>query len=96
MHGVSQIIQRFPVGHAERTLGIHLSPDGKDSTQEKVLLGKSRTWETQLRGSFLPKHLALQAYTTTIDKSLSYPTVATCLTRKQSDSIQAPALSAAL
>ena len=96
MHGVMQTIQRYPTNHAERTLGIYLAPDGNEKRQEQVLYEKSVAWANKLKGSHLPKHLATTAYLTTIDKTFSYPLVATCLTFKQCQHIQSPAMTAAL
>jgi hypothetical protein len=96
MYGAVQTIRRCPVDHAERTLGIYLAPDGNERVQELVLRKKSVEWAKALRSSTLPRSLAIQAYSTTIARTFAYPTVATCLTRKQTASVQGPAMIAAL
>ena len=89
-------LRRLPLDSAQRTLGVYLSPTGQDITQRNVLREKSTQWALRLRSAHLPKSCCLPAYRTTILKSLQYPLLATCLSRKDLHYVQTPACTAAL
>jgi hypothetical protein len=89
-------LERLSVSEARKTLGVKLAPDGNEQEQFKKLLAVAKTWKEQIRSGHLPRQLAWESMTTTILRTLHYPSPATTMTRKQCDTIMAPILQAGL
>jgi len=86
------------IGPAEgrRTLGVRIAADGNSRAEFSYLIGVSSTWAEQIRTGHLPRHLAWQAFLSTLIPRLKYPLVATTLSRRQCEAILSPALNASL
>ena len=79
-----------------RTLGVHLHPDGKDSTTVASLISKAQAWADRLRTNPLSASPCWLALNTTIMKTLEYPLPATTMSATDCNRIMWPALQAAL
>lgn len=75
---------------AKETLGVYLAPDGNEKGQIEYLKNKITKWVEKVRKNHISKIHAYTALTTTIYKTLEYPTPATTISEKQWAKLLAP------
>lgn len=92
---VEQLAIKNPAD-AECTLGVYLAPDGSNTIQKKELRKKTKEWADKIRTGHIRKEDALRAFNTTILRSICYPLPALTLSRKDCESIMAPAITSGL
>ena len=93
----TKILKKLDAHKAIETLGVHLAPDGNESTQIEAMLVKAHSWASKMqRRGLLEKRDAWTGFTTTILKTLGYPLPVTCLSERDSQRILAPTLNVAL
>ena len=94
---INRELRKTRPSEAIETLGVHLAPDGNDTTQYEVLRTKAIGWANKIkRGGNIARNDAWICMNATICKTLEYPLPVTCLTRAQCTSIMAPVLDTAL
>ena len=94
---ISRELRKIAPNEAIETLGVHLSPDGNDTTQYKVLRNKATDWAAKIkRGGNISRNDAWIYINTTICKTLEYPLPVACLSKEQYTSIMAPVLETSL
>eukprot|EP00957_Ditylum_brightwellii_P194511 14815757-Ditylum_brightwellii.AAC.1 len=88
-------IQWLSPSVAHKILGVWLAPDGNSKQQVKKLQKKTEEWADRVRSGHIPKVDAWFYYTTTIQKSLQYPLLASTLSEEECIKIETPVLTAA-
>jgi hypothetical protein len=82
-------IKRVKTTKGKRTLGIHLTPDGSDTTEYQYHLQEAIKLRPRLLRDPLGHESTCLASHTMILQKFSYPLGAMCFSKKQCDSIQA-------
>jgi hypothetical protein len=90
--GQMQPIRQLEPWKAERTLGVHLAPDGNMTDQTDYMVQQTTTWSDKIRAGAMNRTLVSQALFSTIMQSLEYVLPATTLSETQCNLIMAPIL----
>lgn len=89
-------LDRLSTSEARRTLGVYIAPNGSMGTQLKKSKEAGQAWAAQCATSKLPPHLAIQAFQSTIDRTLNYPLPVSSFSQQECREIQMIPLTAAL
>ena len=90
------LLDRLEVSEARETLGIYLAIDGNQSAEFDKLRSIATRWADQVRCGRLTTVEAWFSLNHTVMKSLEYPLMATCLSKRQCDKLMTILLQAAL
>jgi hypothetical protein len=89
-------IPRIEPTSAFRTLGVHISPSGKQHEQIRILRIHAQSYHDAVQSSTLTPTEAYLSFSQYLRPKLNYPLPCTTLTPAQCKQIQAPALAALL
>ena len=89
-------IKRLDVTQSQRALGVRGAPDGTFFDELEYLKEKAQEWAEQIRVGFLDRATVLQAFHTTIMRTLHYPLSVTNFTKAQCEEITGPLMKVVL
>lgn len=85
-------LRQLEPDHAEKTLGVMMSPDDNGRAEYEYLAEKTRVWAEKVRSGRLLKYDVLPLLRTTIMKSVEYPMALTTFSQSEWFQILSPAL----